>query len=198
LRKDLILIGGGGHCRACIDVIELTQQFNIVGILDISSTVGQDTSGYKIIGTDDEIASLAVKGHYFLVTIGQIISSEKRQVLFNKLLEVNANIATVVSPRAYIAKTSTVGAGSIVMHDALINANVKIGRNCIINTKSLIEHDSLIEDHCHISTAATINGSVVVKKGTFFGSNAVSVESTQTTDEDFIKAGSLFKGHKNV
>ncbi len=197
MRKNLILIGGGGHCRACIDVIELTQQYNIAGVLDIPATVGQVVSGYKIIGTDNEITSLVAKGYYFLVTIGQITSSEKRQVLFNKLLEANASIATVVSPRAYIAKTSTVGVGSIVMHDVLINANVNIGRNCIINTKALIEHDSLVEDHCHISTAATINGNVAVQTGTFFGSNAVSIENTNTADNDFIKAGSLFKGHKN-
>jgi UDP-3-O-[3-hydroxymyristoyl] glucosamine N-acyltransferase len=27
------------------------------------------------------------------------------------------------------------------MHHALVNANTKIGKNCIINTKALIEHD---------------------------------------------------------
>ena len=33
--SKLILIGGGGHCHACIDVIESTQKFQIIGIIDI-------------------------------------------------------------------------------------------------------------------------------------------------------------------
>jgi sugar O-acyltransferase (sialic acid O-acetyltransferase NeuD family) len=197
VRKELILIGGGGHCRSCIDVIELTESFNIVGILDVKSQVGKEVLGYEIIGTDDDIAAFAAKKYTFLITIGQISSSQKRQILFNKLLEYDASIATIVSPRAYISKHSNVGEGSIIMHDALINSNANIGKNCIINSKSLIEHDAVIEDHCHISTASIINGGVHVKKGTFFGSNAVSIENVQTTNEDFIKAGALFLGIKN-
>ena len=32
--KDILLIGGGGHCKAVIDVIEQEGQFNIIGIID--------------------------------------------------------------------------------------------------------------------------------------------------------------------
>ena len=80
------------------------------------------------------------------------------------------------------------------MHDVLINASASIGENCIINTKALIEHDVIIEDFCHISTSAIINGGTMVKEGTFFGSNTVSKEYVETDKNDFIKAGSTFKG----
>ena len=29
--RDIILIGGGGHCKSCIDVIEMTNKYNIIG-----------------------------------------------------------------------------------------------------------------------------------------------------------------------
>ena len=32
--KNLILIGAGGHCVSCIDVIEKEKKFKIVGVLD--------------------------------------------------------------------------------------------------------------------------------------------------------------------
>ena len=32
--KEIILIGGGGHCKSVIDVIELEGQFLIGGIVD--------------------------------------------------------------------------------------------------------------------------------------------------------------------
>ena len=77
------------------------------------------------------------------------------------------------------------------MHQALINSNVTIGENCIINSKALIEHDCLVEDSCHISTASVLNGGVIVKEGTFFGSNATSKEGVKLSG--FIKAGGLEK-----
>ena len=32
--KEIILIGGGGHCKSVIDVIEQEGKFKIVGIVD--------------------------------------------------------------------------------------------------------------------------------------------------------------------
>ena len=38
-KNNLILIGGGGHCKSCIDVIEQENKFNITGILDVKEKV---------------------------------------------------------------------------------------------------------------------------------------------------------------
>ncbi len=65
------------------------------------------------------------------------------------------------------------------MHHALINAGAKVGDNCIINSKALIEHDAIVEDHCHISTSAIVNGGVLVRIGTFLGSNATVKQYTE-------------------
>ena len=53
LKKKLVLIGGGGHCKACINVIEDTDGYDIVGILDTEDKVGQTILNYSIIGTDN-------------------------------------------------------------------------------------------------------------------------------------------------
>jgi sugar O-acyltransferase (sialic acid O-acetyltransferase NeuD family) len=192
--KKLILIGGGGHCISCIDVIELEGIYKIAGILDIEDKVGSYVLNHEIIGTDESISKFCQAGYYFLITLGQIKSAQARKTIYEKLLENKAKIATVVSPRAYISKHATIESGTIIMHDALINAGVKIQQNCIINTKAIIEHQSTVEAHCHISTGAVINGNVKVKEGTFFGSNAVSKENVDTQPGDFIRAGSCFTG----
>lgn len=194
--KKLILIGGGGHCKSCIDVIEQTRQFEIVGILDRQELIGEKIQSYSVIGTDDKIKKLALKGYEFLITVGQIRSSKLRKDLFTNLATYNAILATIVSPRAYVSRYATIDEGTIVMHDALINASAKVGKNCIINSKALIEHDVVVENHCHISTAAILNGGAIVKEGSFFGSNAVSREYVKTERGAFVKAGSLYLGMK--
>jgi sugar O-acyltransferase (sialic acid O-acetyltransferase NeuD family) len=195
--KKIILIGGGGHCRACIDVIEQTGLYQILGILDQQDKLGTKLLGYKYIGTDDDISSYQNKNIEFLITLGQIKSPDVRKKLFN-LIQVSGNkLATIVSPRAYVSKWSSLGKGTIVMHDSLINSNTTIGDNCIINTKALVEHDCVIGNHCHISTAAVVNGNVNICDDTFFGSNAVSTHSTTIAKKSFIKAGTRCKGENN-
>ena len=192
--QKLILLGGGGHCKSCIDVIEQEGKYAIAGILDHAELVGQKILGYKFIGTDDDIGKFVKEGYIFLITVGQLKTVSIRKKIFSLLQENSAHMATVVSPRAYVSKYANIGEGTIVMHDALVNASATVGDNCIINTKALIEHDAIIEDFCHISTAAVINGGVKVREGTFFGSNAVSKEYIITDTDDFIKAGSTYKG----
>ncbi len=190
----MILIGGGGHCKSCIDVIEQEGRFNIQGILDLPEHLGQDILGYKVIGTDGDIPEWTKKTKYFLVTLGQIKSPEKRMELFQLVKDAGGEFPVIVSPLAYVAKSATLGEGTIVMHQALVNANANIGSNCIINSKALIEHDAVIGNHCHISTASVINGNVEIGEGSFVGSGAVSVQGAKIKPGSFIRANSLFFG----
>lgn len=192
--RDLYLVGGGGHCRSCIDVIELEGQYKIKGIFDKKENIGLYVLGYKIIGEDDDLKDYISSNAYFLITVGQIKTAEIRMKIFEKLKNNKANIATIISPNAYISKHATISEGTIVLHHALVNASAHIGVNCIINTKSLIEHDALVGDHCHISTAAVINGGCKIEEGSFVGSNAVLKEAVIVKTKSIISAGSFYRG----
>jgi sugar O-acyltransferase (sialic acid O-acetyltransferase NeuD family) len=194
MKQDIILIGGGGHCKACIDVIEQEGRFNILGVLDLPEQLGNDILNYKVIGSDDDIPWVAKKTKYFLITVGQIKSVEKRIALFQLVKDAGGELPVIISPTAYVAKTAAISEGTIVMHQSLVNANARIGANCIINTKALIEHDAVIGNHCHISTASVINGSVEVGEGSFIGSGAISVQGAKVKPGSFIRANSLFYG----
>ena len=189
----IILIGAGGHAKSCIDVIEQEQKYKIIGLIDLPENVGKKVLGYSILDTDSNLCNYIADDIYFLITLGQIKSPKLRQSLFVKLMSLNAKIATVISPTAYVSKYASVGKGSIVMHNALINAGAVVGNNCTINSKALIEHDVIIENDCHLSTGSIVNGKSIVKKGTFIGSNAVVVNNVTVGEYSFIKAGSLYK-----
>jgi sugar O-acyltransferase (sialic acid O-acetyltransferase NeuD family) len=191
--KDIVLIGGGGHCKAAIDVIEQEGLFNIIGIIDKPEKLGENVLEYPIIGNDSELIFLLKSCENAIVTVGQIKSPYPRIQLFNRLLQLGFKLPTIVSPRAYISKHSSIGIGSIIMHDAVISAGVVIGDNCIINTKSIIEHGSNINNHCHISTNAVINGEVVLGEGSFIGSGVVTKECIKIDNNFFAKAGSVIK-----
>src|SRR6056297_1333905 len=98
-KKRIILIGGGGHCKSCIDVIEQTQQFDIVGIVDMKEKVGERLLGYPIIGTDDDIAEFKNKTDFFLITLGQIGLPKRRKTIYGILQKEHCKLATVISPK---------------------------------------------------------------------------------------------------
>lgn len=191
--NKIILIGGGGHCKSIIDVIEQEAKFEIAGIVDKSKKTDSSLLGYPIIGDDDELGNLSKKYKYALITIGQIRSPLTRINLFNLVLKKGFEVPFIISPNAYVSKYAKVGKGTVVMHGSIINANTTIGENCIINSKALIEHDCNILNHCHISTNATINGSVTIEEGCFIGSNSTIVEMTKIKKNSFINAGTIFK-----
>jgi len=191
--NDILLIGGGGHCRSVIDVIELGNKYKIAGIIDKPETLGHKVLGYEVLGTDADLPQLSKKYKYAFITVGQIRTSELRQRLFLLAKQAGFELPSIVSPRAYVSKYATIDEGTIVMHDAMINAGVKIGKNCIVNSKALIEHDSCVEANCHISTGAIINGTVHVKKNSFIGSHATTRESLVIEEGSFVKAGSVVK-----
>ena len=45
-RAPLLLIGAGGHARACLDVIELEGRYDVVGLLGLPEEVGGEVLGY--------------------------------------------------------------------------------------------------------------------------------------------------------
>lgn len=192
-QNKLILIGGGGHCKACIDVIESEGKYEIEGILDAPSKIGEKVLDYSIMGTDEMIESYALKGYSFLLTIGQIGRSELREKIYKQLKLIKANIATVIAKTAYVSRHATIGEGTILLHHVIVQAAASIGPNCIINDMALIEHDVVVGEHCHISTGAILNGGVQVGKGSFIGSGVVTKQYITIEPNSFVKANSLLK-----
>jgi len=189
--KALLLIGGGGHCRSCIDVIEASQHYTVAGIVEREAEAGTTVLSYPILGNDDDLPQLLKKYPAAFITIGQIKSAESRIRLFERLKALGAELPSVVSSHAHVSRHAVLAAGSVVMHGAILNASASVGENCIINGQALIEHDSVVEAHCHISTGAKLNGNVHVESGCFIGSGAIVREGVRIGANSLIQAGSV-------
>jgi sugar O-acyltransferase (sialic acid O-acetyltransferase NeuD family) len=191
--KNLILIGGGGHCRSCIDVIEQLGTYEIMGILDLPEKVNSDIMGYRVIGTDDDIEKLSGPDTGFLITLGQIRSPIPRKKLYHRLMENSLAVPVIISPSACVSPHAEIGGGTIVMHQALVNAGAKIGSNCILNSQALIEHEAVIGSHCHVSTGVKVNGQAVIQDECFVGSGSVIYNNIVVAAGTIIAAGSVVR-----
>lgn len=185
----ILLIGAGGHARACIDVIEQEGRYKVEGLLGAPEEVGTFVLGYRVVGTNDDLPQFATRIGCALVAVGQIMAPDVRIELFTRLVRTGCALPSIVSPLGYVSRHSVIGDGSIVMHGAMVNAGTKVGRNCILNNRSLIEHDATVADHCHVATAATVNGGVRIGAGSFVGSGAIVRQGTTIGERCVIGMG---------
>lgn len=189
--ESIILVGAGGHCRSCIEVIESQNQFQIAGVVGTASEQGSSICGYSVIGTDDDLPDLFRKHPRALVAVGQIKSAVTRQRIFRTLRDLKFQTPDIHASSTITSRHSSVGEGTIVMHRAIINAGARVGENSIINSCALIEHDAEIGDHCHISTGAIVNGDAMIGSGTFVGSGAVVLQGVRVGENSIIGAQAL-------
>ena len=189
--NSILLIGGGGHCRSSIDVIEAEGKYIIAGIVCQPRGDREPVLGYKVLGDDEDLPELFKIYKFALITVGQIKSPALRKRLYMQTQNIGFELPTIISPRAYISQYADLGVGTIVMHDALVNAGARVGINCILNTKSLVEHDAVVEDHCHISTSSIVNGGTIIREQTFVGSNAMVRDNIEIGEKNIVGGGGV-------
>ncbi|MCC8062420.1 MAG: acetyltransferase [Rikenellaceae bacterium] len=198
--NEIILVGGGGHCKSVIEAAESvrcpdgTPAYRIAGILDTLDKVGADVLGYPVIGTDDDIPALIARtpGVRFVITVGHIKTAAVRRAIASRIVAAGGGFATVVASTAHVSAHAVIGAGSVVLHGAMVNAGAVIGEGCIINTLANVEHDAVIGDWCHISTGAMVNGDCVIAGGVFLGSQSVLLNGAHIGGEGSIVAAASF------
>jgi len=183
----ILLFGGGGHSKSCVDVIESSGVFQISGIVD--PFLQELDLPYELINQEEPYEFLRKTFDNAIVSIGQIKSSDARKKIYSRLKKYKFNLPVIQSKYAHKSKYSEVHEGTILMHFSLVNSYSTIGKNCIINSKSLIEHDVEVGDHCHIATGAILNGGVKVGDDTFIGSNAVIAPGKRIGNRCVISAG---------
>ena len=192
-KKQLLLIGGGGHCRSCIDVIRSTKQYDIVGILDIAEKVGETVDGVPVVGTDEDLNRFLANVDECLITVGQIGNGQLRKHLYQQVEKEKGQFATIIASSATVAETAEIGLGTIVMHHAIVNAGAYLGTNTIVNTLALIEHDAYIGAYSHVSTRATVNGNAHIDEHCFIGSHAVIFNQCSVGESSVVGGGQVVR-----
>ena len=125
--SKIILIGGGGHCKSCIDIIELNNKFKIKGIIDKNKKKHDKVLNYKILGNDKDLNKYTSKVKNALITLGQIKDASNRIKIFNNLIKLDFNFPIIISNNSFVSKYAKIQKGSIVMNKVHIVAGTMIG-----------------------------------------------------------------------
>ena len=187
--NKLILVGGGGHAKVILSILERMTQWDILGY--VSETRTDLHSPY--LGTDDCLAAL-IQGYpqcQAVIAVGCVTVNTHRETIWNRLESQGFQLPAIISPHAFVANDVSVGKGSIIMNGAIVQPGVTVGKGCILNTHCTVEHDCKIEDFSHIASGATLSGGVHIERHTVVGAGSVIIQGIQVGSQCVIGAGAV-------
>ena len=180
MKKKLVIIGASGHGKVVAD-IALKNGYEISGFLDDNNLL-KAICGFPVLGRVFENYKYK-ENHEFIISIGNIIIREKIAQ------EYDVSWATLIHPTAVIGMDVQIGAGTVIMANAVLNPCTNIGQHCIINTGAIIEHDNKIKDFVHISPNAALAGTVEVGARSHIGAGACVKNNTMISDNVVVGVG---------
>ncbi len=171
MKRKLLLLGGGGHCRSILDSVRALEIYDEIALVDKSNA---DVRGLLLLGNDDALPCLLSEGWTeAFISVGSTGNTDVRRRLYRELKDIGFTIPTIVDPSAVIASDVYVGEGVYVAKRAVINAGSSVGACAIINTAAVVEHDCSIGDFAHISPGAVLCGEVIVGSDAHIGAGSV-------------------------
>lgn len=186
MKKNLIIIGAGGHGKVVAEVALRMKKWSKVAFLD-DNTNNIELMETKVIGKSKDIDKYIVDADFF-VAIGNNLVREKIQ---NELKSKGATLPVLIHPDAVIGYQVTIGEGTIIMAGVTINCCTKIGKGCIINTGATLDHDDILEDFVHISPGVHVAGNVSIGKKTWIGIGSCIINNVTITKECTVGAGAV-------
>jgi len=169
MNNEAVIFGYSGHAYVVIEIINACG-YTVTGYNDIERKL-KNPFNLTYLGEepdDNELKNSSICNAF--VCIG---NNNIRAGVFKKLERNNIACPSAVHPKASVSPTAVIGAGTIVMAGAVINAMAKIGKAVICNSASVIEHECTIGDFVHVAPGAVLTGNVTVGNNTVIGANAI-------------------------
>lgn len=192
LLNSMILIGGGGHAKVLIDLIQEGGDYRITGILDPQLAVGEQVKGIPVLGADSELSRLQEQGaQNVAIAVGSVKSNQLRKTLFEQCRSLGLNIPALVHRRSVLSADVTLSDGVQVMAGAIVQTDTTLGAGTVINTGTQVDHDCQIGKHVFLSPGVVLSGGVTVGDHAFVGAGAVVIQGVKIGENAVIAAGAV-------
>ncbi|GAB3368946.1 PglD-related sugar-binding protein [Massilia agri] len=153
-------------------VMELAEDcgYRVAGLIDDFSQAD------NVLGTLDRVKQTHPPSNFQIaIAIGYGNLAARWQV-WERVTSAGYIAPPLVHPRAYVAKSATLGAGAMVMAGAVVDVRASLGNIAVIWPGACINHDATVGENCFVSPNATLCGYVGLGAHSFVGAGAAIVD----------------------
>jgi UDP-perosamine 4-acetyltransferase len=190
VKKNVILVGDGGHAKIVCEILELMDQYQIIGVTSIRPE-SASFLGYPIIGDDEKLKEFMGKDVDLAIGIGGFRDNIFRKHIYLNLKSMGFKIASAIHPSAIVSRSAYIGEACIVFAGVVINPYVRVGNNTIIATGSTVDHESIIGNHVLVSAGVTIGGYTLIEDEALCALGAKIVSGVKIGPRALVAAGAV-------
>ena len=172
---SVYVIGNGGHAKVIRSILKQKPDMDFAGFVEEKD---EDDFLTKNKGKETKI-SLAIG-------IGE---NSIRQKLYDKFAALGYAFPIIQSVQAAVVGDTKIGAGTVIMPGAIINADACIGKACVINSGAIIEHDVQMDDFASAAPGSVVSGGCSVGEGAYIGANATMIQNKKIGRWSVLGAG---------
>jgi UDP-3-O-[3-hydroxymyristoyl] glucosamine N-acyltransferase len=167
---DILLIGGDIRVKSAIDVVHAAGEHRVKGIVSDTLSAGDAHATVPVLGGMDDLPALVARTgiqHALLVIadIGQRMNAAQRIAA----LLPGLHFVSVVHPSASIGGDVSLGAGTLVMPGAVLEAGTTIGEHVVVGANVCIGPDGHVGSFVSIGAGAVLAESCSVGSGSSIG-----------------------------
>lgn len=167
---DVMIWGGGGHAKVCIEIFKVAYGRLPYGIIDAHLPIGTRVLGVPVIGRESALELLRDRGvRNAVLGIGAVLAHGSRSTMLARLRKAGYRLPNLIHPKAAIDESVRLGEGNVVFANATVSADVVIGDGCILNSGSVVSHDCCLGSNVHLAPGALLAGAVKVGDDTLIG-----------------------------
>lgn len=191
-KQNILLVGGGDFTKKVIKILAQFEDFNIIGYTDLENKgtlfdvkyLGQDKIADKLI---DQHPGLSV----IICIVGNLSLLKKKNDLIDYYKGEGYNFPTIISKKAYIDNSATIGEGVVIFDNVYLDFNTVISEYSVINLGALICHDVRVGPNVVISPRTVIAGGTTLSSNVFIGTNTTVNPYLKICSDVVIGSGSM-------
>lgn len=175
-RRDIIVVGVGGHASDVIGLIEDLiadgAKLNLIGVVGDFPPPKPERfeNRAEFLGPIDKLDTFSGS---VIVALGQ---PRPRADMVTKLAKYGCTFCTLIHPEARLGTGTTVGTGTVILGGARISPRVRLAEHCFVSYLVGVGHDAVLQAYTSVMPLAAISGDVQIGEGGFIGTHAAILE----------------------
>ena len=194
--EKVVIIGGKGTAIVVAEQIydaQIKHKANIefLGFAFDDESFGKEINGFPVVSKTTAVFE-KYKDYDDVKFIFQLYRQDilpDRIALKESYQIPESRYCTFIHPTCTVARSASIGQGTILMANTVINPNARIGKFCTFQTSALVGHDAIIGDYNFIAAHAII-ANLTMGDRNFIGINASTNNFITIGDDCFVAMGS--------
>lgn len=182
--KKLVIIGDSAFAEVACEYFDTWSPHKVAAFAVEPAFLKRDSLlGRPVVSLDELKSRFPPEDYMVFVAIVYTQLNRLRTRLVQSAKAMGYELASFVSPHAFVAPSARLGEHCFVFENNVIQSFAEIGSNVVLWSGNHIGHHSKIADNVFVSSHVVISGFCEIGENTFLGVN-VSVANNVTVAKD--------------